>query len=34
MAYVDGFVLPAPKKNARAYRCMASKAAKIWRDAE
>jgi uncharacterized protein YbaA (DUF1428 family) len=25
MAYVDGFVLPAPKKNVQAYRRMASK---------
>ena len=32
MAYVDGFVLPVPKKNLRAYRSMASKAGKVWRD--
>lgn len=30
MAYVDGFVLPVPKKNLAAYRKMASKAGKIW----
>ena len=28
--YVDGFVLPVPKKNADAYRRMARKAAKVW----
>jgi uncharacterized protein YbaA (DUF1428 family) len=32
MAYVDGFVLPVPKKNMQAYRRMASKAGKIWRE--
>jgi uncharacterized protein YbaA (DUF1428 family) len=30
--YVDGFVLPVPKKNIAAYRRMAAKAAKIWRE--
>jgi uncharacterized protein YbaA (DUF1428 family) len=30
--YVDGFVLPVPKKNAAAYRRMARKAGKVWRD--
>ena len=30
MAYVDGFVLPVPKKNLAAYRKMASKAGKMW----
>jgi uncharacterized protein YbaA (DUF1428 family) len=30
--YVDGFVLPIPKKSAAAYRKMASKAGKVWRD--
>jgi uncharacterized protein YbaA (DUF1428 family) len=29
---VDGFVLPLPKKNLNAYRRMAQKAGKIWRD--
>jgi len=30
--YVDGFVLPVPKKNLEAYRRMARKAGKIWRE--
>jgi uncharacterized protein YbaA (DUF1428 family) len=30
--YVDGFVLPVPKKNSAAYRRMARKAGKIWRE--
>jgi uncharacterized protein YbaA (DUF1428 family) len=30
--YVDGFVLPVPKKNVNAYRRMARKAGKIWRE--
>ncbi len=30
--YVDGFVIPLPKKNLNAYRRMAQKAGKIWRD--
>ena len=28
--YVDGFVLPMPKKNLAAYRRLARKAGKIW----
>ncbi len=32
MAYVDGFLLPVPKKNLAAYRRMAQKAGKIWRE--
>ena len=32
MPYVDGFVVPLPKKNLRAYRAMAKKAGKVWRD--
>lgn len=32
MAYVDGFVVPVPKKNLKAYRAMAKKFAKIWRE--
>ena len=32
MSYVDGYVLPVAKKNLPAYRRMALKAAKIWRD--
>ena len=30
MAYVDGFVIPVPKKNVRAYRALARMAGKIW----
>ncbi|MGH8579930.1 MAG: DUF1428 domain-containing protein [Gammaproteobacteria bacterium] len=30
--YVDGFVLPVPKKNVQAYRRMAQKAGKVWRE--
>jgi uncharacterized protein YbaA (DUF1428 family) len=30
--YVDGYVLPVPKKNLAAYRRIALKAAKIWRE--
>ena len=30
MAYVDGFLLPVPKKKIAAYRRMARKAGKIW----
>lgn len=29
--YVDGFVLPLPKKNLAAYRKMALTAAKVWK---
>lgn len=32
MRYVDGFVLPIPKKNLQAYARMARKAGKIWRE--
>jgi len=32
MKYVDGYVVPVPKKNVAAYRSMAQKAAKVWRD--
>lgn len=32
MGYVDGFVLPVPKKKLQAYRRMAQKAGKIWRE--
>ena len=32
MRYVDGFVLPVPKKNLKAYRRIAQKAGKIWRE--
>ena len=30
--YVDGFVLPVPKKNLKAYRRMAQTAGKVWRE--
>ena len=30
--YVDGFLLPVPKKKVNAYRTMARKAGKVWRD--
>jgi uncharacterized protein YbaA (DUF1428 family) len=30
--YVDGFVLAVPKKNLKAYRAMATKAGKVWRE--
>ena len=32
MNYVDGFVLPVPTQNIAAYRSMAAKAGKIWRE--
>jgi uncharacterized protein YbaA (DUF1428 family) len=32
MRYVDGYVLPLPKKNLQAYRRIAQKAGKIWRE--
>ena len=32
MAYVDGFVVPVPKKNLDAYRRMATKSGKVWRE--
>jgi uncharacterized protein YbaA (DUF1428 family) len=32
MPYVDGFVLPVPKKNLQLYRRIAQKAGKIWRE--
>lgn len=30
--YVDGFVIPIPKRNLDAYRRMARKAGKIWKE--
>ena len=30
MAYVDGFLLPVPRRKLAAYRAMARKAGKIW----
>ena len=32
MAYVDGFVVPVPKRSRQAYVRMARKAGKVWRD--
>jgi uncharacterized protein YbaA (DUF1428 family) len=32
MSYVDGFVVPVPVKKLAAYRRMARKAAKIWKE--
>lgn len=32
MAYVDGFVVPVPKRKLAAYRSMAKKVGKIWRE--
>jgi uncharacterized protein YbaA (DUF1428 family) len=32
MRYVDGFVLPIPRRHVEAYRRIARKAGKIWRE--
>jgi uncharacterized protein YbaA (DUF1428 family) len=32
MKYVDGYVLPVPKKNLPTYRRIAQKAGKVWRE--
>ena len=32
MPYVDGYVLPVPKKNLQAYARIAKKAGNIWRE--
>jgi uncharacterized protein YbaA (DUF1428 family) len=32
MRYVDGFVLPVPKKKLDAYRRMSRKAGKVWKE--
>ena len=32
MPYVDGFIVPVPKKNLAAYRSLAKKAGKVWRE--
>ena len=32
MAYVDGFVVPVPKRKVQVYRRLAQKAGKIWRE--
>jgi uncharacterized protein YbaA (DUF1428 family) len=30
--YVDGFVIPLPKKNLNTYRRLAQKAGRVWKD--
>ena len=32
MAYVDGFVVPVPKAQLKAYRALARKAGKVWKE--
>jgi uncharacterized protein YbaA (DUF1428 family) len=32
MQYVDGFVLPVPRKHLEAYRRVARRAGRVWRD--
>jgi uncharacterized protein YbaA (DUF1428 family) len=32
MAYVDGFIVAVPKKNLAAYRRLAKRAGKVWRE--
>ena len=32
MAYVDGFIVPVPRKKLAAYRSLARKAGKVWRE--
>lgn len=32
MPYVDGFIVPVPKKNVKNYLKMAKKAAKVWKE--
>ncbi|MCC6574705.1 MAG: DUF1428 domain-containing protein [Planctomycetes bacterium] len=32
MAYVDGFLLPVPKKKLKAYAALSKKMGKIWRE--
>jgi len=32
MAYVDGFIVPILRKDLQAYRRMAAKAGKVWKD--
>jgi uncharacterized protein YbaA (DUF1428 family) len=32
MQYIDGFVVPIPKRKVQAYRRMSQKAGKIWRE--
>ena len=32
MSYVDGFIVPVPKKKMKAYRDLAELAAKVWKE--
>ena len=32
MAYIDGFLIPVPKKNAAKYKKMSMQAGKVWMD--
>src|SRR5262245_48905884 len=32
MTYVDGFLVPVPKKNVKAYVALSKKAGKVWKD--
>ena len=32
MAYIDGFIVPVPKKNLKAYAALSKKCGKVWRD--
>jgi uncharacterized protein YbaA (DUF1428 family) len=32
MEYVDGFIVPVPRKNLQVYRRLAQKAGKIWKE--
>jgi uncharacterized protein YbaA (DUF1428 family) len=32
MVYVDGFIIPVPKKKVQAYRRLARRAGKVWRE--
>jgi len=32
MNYVDGFVVPVPKKNLAAYRRLSQRAGRVWRE--
>jgi uncharacterized protein YbaA (DUF1428 family) len=32
MSYVDGFIVPVPRKNLASYRRMARKVGKVWRE--
>ena len=32
MSYIDGFVLPVPRKKLKEYRAMAAKSGRIWKE--